>query len=261
MSSGFTALQRASDPQRGRDAILQSSRISIVIPAINESTDLNAFLPQRLPEEVCEVILVDGGSTDDTREIARRLGWQVISSPRGRAVQMNAGAAIARGDVLLFVHADTRLPADFAAQITAVLAAPKVVAGAFHLQIGAGGIALRVIEKLANFRSRWLKMPFGDQAIFVLTSEYRAVGGYPEIPIMEDVELIRRLRRRGCIALARSSVVTSARRWERLGVLRTTILNVWCQVAYRFGASPARLHRWYYGRRCQDDNICMNVRR
>jgi hypothetical protein len=127
-----------------------------------------------------------------------------------------------------------------------------VVAGAFRLRIDAPGAALRVIEKLANLRSRLGQMPFGDQAIFLNAAEFRAVGGYPEQPLMEDVELIRRLRRRhprGRVALADAAVLTSARRWQRRGVLHATLRNQLCQWAYRLGVSPARLHRWYYGPR------------
>ena len=265
MSAGFTAIHRVANSSALSDTPVAPRRISIVIPALNEAPALAALLPPRLPDEVSEVILADGGSVDDTCTFAMQRGWRVVRAPRGRAAQMNAGAAIASGDVLLFLHADTRLPGDFAQQIASVIERPGVVAGAFRLRIDSSGLALRVIEKLANLRSLILQMPFGDQAIFVPTATFRAAGGYAEIPIMEDVELIRRLRRglvpnpnrrgvpgqrgRGRIALASSSVLTSARRWQRLGVLRATLLNQCCQWAYRCGVSPARIHRWYYGSR------------
>jgi rSAM/selenodomain-associated transferase 2 len=252
MSSGFTALKQVEPVSAGTAwnaafGTYKPRGISIIIPALNEAESLSSCLPDTLPEEVRDVILVDGGSTDQTCERAHKMGWSVMCSAPGRALQMNLGASAARGEVLLFLHADTQLPPDFALQIAGVLAGRGVVAGAFCLEIDFASPALRIIARMANFRSRFLRMPFGDQAIFVLASEFRAVGGYPEQPLMEDVELIRRLRRRGRIGLAWKAVKTSSRRWQRLGVWRTTLRNQLCQFAYCCGVSPTRLHRWYYG--------------
>ncbi len=250
MSAGLTALSSLNN-KHARDVPVAEmpGRISIIIPALNEAATLRGLLPGRLPPEVYEVILADGGSTDATVAIARERGWRVVSSPSCRATQMNAGAASATGEILLFLHADTTLPERYASEVRRVLALPKVVAGAFRLSIDSPRFALRVIAWLANFRSASRQLPFGDQAIFISAKQFRAVGGYPDLPIMEDYELMRRLRRCGRVGLARGSVLTSARRWERLGVLRTTLINQCCQLAYRCGVSPNRIHRWYYGSR------------
>lgn len=249
-------MNRAAGTSARVMAVAPVRRISIIISTLNEASQLGHCLPVQLPEEVCEVIVCDGGSADATCEIARQRGWRVLAAPRGRASQMNAGAAAATGEVLLFLHADTRLPQNFPLHIAEVLARPGVVAGAFRLAIDSPRTGLRMVEQLANFRSQVLQMPFGDQAIFVTAEAFRAVGGYPEQPLMEDVELIRRLRRlKGLrssgkasrVGLASAAVLTSARRWQRRGVLRTSFGNLACQAAYFCGVSPRRIHRWYYG--------------
>ncbi|MSO19898.1 MAG: glycosyltransferase [Acidobacteria bacterium] len=252
MSAGLTALSSLNN-KHARDVPVAEmpGRISIIIPALNESATLRDCLPGRLPPEVCEVILADGGSTDATVAIARERGWKIVASPPGRATQMNAGAAFATGEILLFLHADTELPERYASEIRRVLALPKMLAGAFRLGIRSPRLSLRIIAWLANFRSATRQLPFGDQAIFISADQFRDVGGYPDLPIMEDYELMRRLRRRGRVGLARGSVLTSARRWQRLGVFQTTLINQSCQLAYRCGVSPNRIHRWYYGSRSE----------
>lgn len=199
----------------------------------------------RLATEV-EVIVVDGGSQDRTVELAASCGTQVLFSPPGRAQQMNTGAAAATGDVLLFLHADTCLPSGFDRQIRRALSQPGVVASAFTLRIDAPAKGLRVIEFGVNCRSRYLQMPYGDQAIAVRAGVFREIGGFPNLPIMEDFELVRRLRRLGRIVLIPSPILTSARRWQTLGMMKTTLFNQFLIAAYFLGFSPTRLARWYY---------------
>ncbi|MBI4463613.1 MAG: TIGR04283 family arsenosugar biosynthesis glycosyltransferase [Acidobacteria bacterium] len=219
--------------------------ISIIIPTLNMASTLHACLPSASND--VEVIVADGGSRDGTTDLAMANGWRVCTSPPGRARQMNAGAAIAAGDIFLFLHADTRLPEDFADHVCAILAEPNNIAGAFRLQIASAMRGIRLIERLANWRSvRW-QMPYGDQALFLRAKDFEAVGGFPDLPIMEDVELVRHLRKRGRIRIAPAPVLTSARRWEEMGVWKTTVINQTCVAAYYLGVSPTLIHGWYYG--------------
>lgn len=221
--------------------------LSIVIPALNEAPHLPATLA-RCGLAGAEVIVVDGGSTDGTAARARALGARVITSAPGRGRQMNAGAAEARGDILLFLHADTLLPEGFAGRVVRTLARPGVVAGAFRLAIDAPGAGLRLVELWAGWRSRGLQLPYGDQALFLGAREFRRLGGYRDMPLMEDFDLVRRLRRRGRVVTLPQAARTSARRWQSLGVFRTTVVNQLVVAGYLAGVSPARLARWY-GRR------------
>ena len=177
--------------------------------------------------------------------MAESHGAKVILSPAGRARQMNAGASAASGDVLLFLHADTCLPDGFDRHVHHVLAQPGVAAGAFELRIDDSRPHVRIIERIANLRSRRFQMPYGDQAIFLKAELFRDVGGFSDIPILEDVDLIRRVRRRGRIALAPAAASTSARRWKNIGVWKTTLINQWVMAAYFLGVSPARIAHWY----------------
>jgi len=192
---------------------------------------------------------VDGGSTDATAAVAARCPQvSLVSSPRGRARQMNAGARCARGDVLLFLHADTLLPDGALAAVEAATRDPGVVAGRFDVRFDNPRRVFRMIAWFMNRRSRWSGISTGDQAIFVRRESFDAVGGYPDIPLMEDVELCRRLKRRGHMAALRLRVTTSARKWEQEGAVRTILLMWALRLLYRVGVSPARLHRWYYRR-------------
>jgi rSAM/selenodomain-associated transferase 2 len=154
------------------------------------------------------------------------------------------GASIATGDTLLFLHADTSLPSDFDDYVFRALDKPGVCAGAFRLLIDGEGRSFRLIEKMVNFRSRAWQMPYGDQAIFVRANVFHEVGGFPDLPIMEDYVLIRRLRRIGRIEIAPATVVTSARRWTKHGVWRTTLINQVCIAAYWSGVPTAKIARW-----------------
>ena len=218
-------------------------RISIIIPTLNEATTITSALRRLRGHADVEIIVADGGSDDQTVELARSAAATVITCSRGRGQQLNAGAALASGDVLLFLHSDTQLPDDFADQIQQALT--QGVGGAFRLSIGAKGWILRLVEFAANARSRWLQMPYGDQAIFVPATVFFEMHGFRHIPLMEDYDFCRRLRRVGRISLASSSVVTSARRWQKLGVLRTTLTNLACVIAFRLGVSPKTLASWY----------------
>lgn len=223
-------------------------QISIIIPTLNEASNLSPTLESTQNAADVEVIVVDGGSTDKTIEVARSWGIEAILSTPGRARQMNTGAARAMGDILLFLHADTRLPRGFDRYVRDLLARPGVAAGAFRLRVDSNLPGLRIMERLVDLRSRPLQFPYGDQAIFLRADMFWDMGGFPDMPIMEDFELIRRLRRRGRIVTAPLPVLTSARRWENLGMVRATLINYAIPLAYYLGASPSRLARWYRGK-------------
>ena len=227
---------------------MTTPRLSIVIPALNESANLARLLPDLATREAgAEVIVVDGGSEDDSREVVARVPearW--LASPRGRARQMNAGARASRGDVVLFLHADTVLPEGAGDAIRAALADPGVVGGRFDVRLDSQRPLLAVVAWMMNQRSRLTGMATGDQAIFVRRSVLDALGGYADIPLMEDIELSHRLKRCGRVAALRLRVTTSARKWEREGVVRTIVLMWTLRLLYALGVAPARLHRWYH---------------
>jgi len=220
-------------------------RISIIIPTLNEAGVIKAAI-NRLPRsEQLEIIVVDGSSADATARVARELGVRVLSAAPSKAGQMNAGAAEARGDVLLFLHVDTRLPENFEEKVLAALSRSGFGAGAFSLGIDSRNRGLRFIEHAANWRARLLKMPYGDQALFVARDLFNKIGGFPDYPIMEDFEFIRRLKRKSKIAILPESVQTSPRRWQNLGVFKTWVINQLIVVAYFIGIPPHRLAFWY----------------
>lgn len=224
--------------------------LSIIIPVLDEAPSLPALLAHLAPlRDHAEVIVVDGGSTDGSAEAARALGWpRVLAAPRGRGRQMNAGAAAAAGETLLFLHADTSLPPGALEEIGGALADPQVVGGRFDVRLDNPRPIYRAVELLMNLRSRWTGIWTGDQAIFVRRTVFQRLGGYADIPLMEDVEFSRRLKRAGRRVCLHSRVLASARKWEREGPLRTIALMWALRFLYMLGASPARLHRWYYGR-------------
>jgi len=231
--------------------MFENASVSVIIPAINEAQTIAQAVESASTGADVEVIVVDGGSHDGTPQVARAMGARVVSSPAGRARQMNTGATPARGSILLFLHADTSLPVGFQRNVCEVLARPEVSAGAFQLHIAAPRRCFRWIERFVRFRSTILQFPYGDQAIFLKAQKFRQVGGFPDCPILEDYELVRRLRRTGRIAIAPMSVTTSARRWLANGVWRTTLINQICIVARRIGVSPERLAGWR-GRRGEE---------
>lgn len=221
--------------------------LSVVIPTLDEAETVAAAI-RSVPEGV-EVVVVDGGSLDGTRAAALDAGALFFEAPKGRAAQMNAGARAARGDVLLFLHADAILPAEAARAVEGALVDPRVVGGAFRLRISPARLPLSAIAFVSNLRARYLQFPYGDQGLFVRRAAFERVGGFPEIPFLEDVAVVRRLRRLGRLAALEAAVTTGPRHWQRLGPLRTTLLN-WEMVALYFaGVSPQRLARRYASRR------------
>ena len=225
-------------------------QISIVIPTLNEAATLSKTLCRlKTQDPPIDLWVVDGGSQDQTCQLAAEWGAQILHSDRGRADQLNQGAQHATGDILLFLHADTQLPPHFQTEIQGVLAQKGVVAGAFPLTIENAGWGLRWVAWWTNQRSRWLQLPYGDQALFLKRSQFEAIGHFPLFPIMEDFERVRRLRKQGKIGLAQSPVLTSDRRWRKLGLVRTTIINQLMILGYFAGISPQTLATWYRSHR------------
>lgn len=212
---------------------------------LNEAIALPATIASAQQCSGVEIIVVDGGSADDTVAIATKAGVRVLATGGGRAAQMNAGAAIAQGEVLLFLHGDTLLPSGYDDLIGAALAEPDTVGGAFDLAIAGQGLGLALVAWGVRWRSRWLGLPYGDQALFVRGAVFRQLGGFPVLPIMEDFVFVQALKRRGKLAIAPGTVITSNRRWQKLGILRTTAINQVMLLGYSVGISPQRLARWY----------------
>ena len=220
-----------------------AQRLSIVVPALNEAPGIRAALEALAPLRAGghEVIVVDGGSSDGTPELARGLCDRVLSAPRGRALQMNAGAAAATGDALVFLHADTRLPQGADELIFQSLR--LFPWGRFDVEIDARHPLLRIVACTMNLRSRLTGIATGDQAIFVRREVFP---GFPDIELMEDVAFCKAMKRFGPPACRRERVVTSGRRWESRGVLRTIVLMWRLRLMYFLGARPERLARIYY---------------
>lgn len=213
---------------------------------LNESPRIAGTLNAiRRAAREAEIIVVDGGSSDASVAIARPLCNVLISAPRGRAHQMNAGAGRSDGDVLVFVHADTIVPRTFAADIAAALSDPAVVGGRFDVKLDASAVPYRIIGAMISIRSRISRTGTGDQAIFVRRDVFDRLGGFPELELCEDLEFSRRLKRAGRVACLRTFVTTSARRWGRDGVVRTVVRMWMIRAMYLMGVSPARLKRMY----------------
>ena len=219
--------------------------ISVVIPVLNEEAVIADTLRALVALSPHEIFVVDGGSTDTTREIAGEFAVRVLRGERGRARQMNSGAAAATGEILLFLHADTTLPDRAFAEIAAALDNPLCVGGRFDVELEGEHWMLKVVAAMINRRSRMTRVGTGDQAIFVRREIFCRIGGYPDIPLMEDIAFCRALKRAGDVACLRSRVVTSARRWERDGIWRT-IFRMWTlKLLYLGGVSPDRLKQFY----------------
>lgn len=229
-------------------------RISVIIPALNEATTLKETLMplQRWRKSGHEIILVDGGSEDDSQLIAAPLVDVVLESEKGRAQQMNAGARVANGEVLLFLHADTRLPES--ADEMVLLALVRHRWGRFDVRLSGRHWLLRVVEYMMNWRSRMTGIATGDQALFLERILFNELGGFPELPLMEDIALSKRLRQKvGRPACLKSPLTTSSRRWEENGILRTILLMWRLRLAYFLGISPHYLARQYRYQRHSDE--------
>lgn len=219
--------------------------ISIIIPVLNEERTIAATIAVLEKLAPHEIIVVDGGSTDRTTQICRQFDVKTMAFSRGRAQQMNYGARHASGEVLLFLHADTRLPDSALRDIAMALRGPDCLGGRFDVELEGEHWMLKVISAMINTRSRLSKIGTGDQAIFVRRSVFEEIGGYPEIPLMEDIDFCRRLKSMGELACLTSRVVTSGRRWEVEGVWRT-ILKMWTlKLLFLAGVSPNRLKQYY----------------
>ncbi|MBI5109898.1 MAG: TIGR04283 family arsenosugar biosynthesis glycosyltransferase [Rhodocyclales bacterium] len=220
--------------------------LSIVVPVLNEAPRIVAQLQplQALRRHNVEVIVVDGGSTDGSAQAAAALADRILIAPRGRARQMNAGATASGGQVLLFLHADTVLPPHAFAAVRAAIDGGAHW-GRFDVRIDARDPLLRVVERMMNWRSRLTGIATGDQAIFVRRDLFERVGGYPDLPLMEDIRFSALLKRQAAPACLAETVATSARRWQKHGVLHTILLMWWLRAAFFCGADPARLARQY----------------
>jgi rSAM/selenodomain-associated transferase 2 len=220
--------------------------ISVVVPTLDEAASLGDLLQDLAALTVpYEVIIADGGSTDETVAIARAAGARVVLAPTGRGLQLRAGAEAARADVLCFLHADVRMAASAAARLAELASARPPHACVFRLRVDAAGAWYRSIDAGANLRTRLLGLPYGDQGLVVRRDDYEKAGGYPPIPLMEDVALARALRRVTRIRLLDVHLRVSPRRWKRDGVLRRTLMNWILLARYLAGTSPERLVKRY----------------
>jgi rSAM/selenodomain-associated transferase 2 len=219
--------------------------ISVIIPTLNEEQHLAATVAAARAPAIAQIVVADGGSSDGTLAVARARADTVICTARGRARQMNAGAEVATGDVLMFLHADTLLPARFDQAIVAALGDARIVGGRFDVHLAPSSPLLWLTGELMNIRSRLSRIATGDQAIFVRRETFATVGGFSPIPLMEDIAFSRAIKRYGGVACLRERVITSARRWRTDGIVRTILLMWTLRLLYFTGVSPERLHRWY----------------
>jgi rSAM/selenodomain-associated transferase 2/rSAM/selenodomain-associated transferase 1 len=242
-------VDRPSDLADAEDALAcatvgADARVSVVIPALNDAALVRAAIASALAAGAAEVVVADGGSGDATRSVARAAGARVLDAPRGRAAQMNVGAAETTGDVLLFLHADTVLPAGACELVVAALARPGVVAGGFSYSVPSEGPHGALISALGRIRPRLGGPPWGDQTQFVSRRTFAEIGGFPELPVMEDFEFIHRLRRFGRVVTLPERAITSARTWDEHGLVFPTAVNAAVIGAYLLGVDRHRLARW-----------------
>ena len=223
--------------------------ISIIIPVLNEEKNISAALEniERLDGEK-EVIIVDGGSIDNTVEIVKKKGVMLLSSQKGRGCQMNKGAEIANGDTLLFLHADTTLPENALLEIERVMKANEVIGGRFDVRFDDDRFIFKLIAFLMNWRSRLTGIFTGDQAIFIRKEIFKQIGGYPEIPLMEDIEISKKMKKAGRAVCLKDKVITSARKWKEEGIARTILLMWSLRLLYFFRVSPNTLLKIYYNK-------------
>jgi len=219
--------------------------IAVVVPLLNEVAVLPRLLQDIRKAAPDEFVLVDGGSTDGGRQLLQECGARWLASQPGRGTQMNAGARECESELVLFLHSDTEISSCHIEALRSLANRSDIVGGRFDVRLSGGHIALRVIEWFINLRSRLSKISTGDQAIFVRRKVFEAMGGFAEIPLMEDIEFSRRLKRQGRVVCLRQKVRTSSRRWERHGIVRTVLLMWRLRLLYWLGVSPAKLAAIY----------------
>jgi rSAM/selenodomain-associated transferase 2 len=227
-----------------------SIKVSLIIPVFNEALIIEDYLSRIPIRSDLEVIIVDGQSDDKTVALCEKVKLEfkpkiVISPLKGRANQLNFGASLAIGEILCFLHLDSQLPSDYFTQIEELLSRRQAIAGAFSLAIDAPQIPFRWLEKLVNWRSRFFSLPYGDQGLFLKKSVFKTMGGFAPMPIMEDYEFVQRLKKHGEINISQASVLTSSRRWQKLGILKTTLINQGMILGYYLKIDPENLARWY----------------
>ena len=228
----------------GPDTAKPGPYMSVIIPTLNEANCIEDTIKRALAEDV-EIIVVDGGSRDETIRKAADLGVRAETSLPGRAKQQNHGAVVAQGGVILFLHADTWLPKGYVGYVFETLLDPKTAFGAFRFKTDANHWMMKVVDLITNFRARTLKIPYGDQALFMRKALFESVGGFPDVPVSEDLLLVRRLAKEGSVRIVPAPVITSARRWQTLGVIRTSLINVVIATAVTLGVSPKRFVSLY----------------
>ncbi len=220
-------------------------KISVIIPALNEKAHVGRVISEVLEGFNVECLVADGGSDEGTRELAQTAGAVVCHSSPGRARQMNAGAEQASGDILLFLHADSRLPKEWDTQVRRTLMHPKVSLGAFRFAVDKNSMGFNLITWGTNLRSRWFKRPYGDQGLFLKRDLFKRIGRFADVPIMEDVALVRKARREGKVVTLNQPLITSARRWKKHGLLKTTLYNQYVLLAASTGVDPVELNQAY----------------
>ncbi|MFD2256571.1 TIGR04283 family arsenosugar biosynthesis glycosyltransferase [Luteolibacter algae] len=242
LSDPLSDVDLPEDLLHARTSLERGASISVVIPTFNEAETIAPLIKSLAHPQIDEIIVADGGSTDNTRAIAIRAGAKVISTDKSRAKQMNQGAMLAQSEFVCFLHADSIPPKEFAAEILSILNTPGVAAGAFRFQLGGEKIAIAAIMELfVDLRCRIFHTPYGDQGIFVRCSIFNHLGGFPDLPILEDLYLIKKLSKIGKIQISRASMVTSSRRWENGGILQTFLRHQLILLLDRFGFSPGIL--------------------
>ena len=223
---------------------MDTPEISVIIPCLNEETALPQTL-ERLARLPLEIIVVDGQSRDRTPDIARKYAHQTLISPPGRARQMNLGASRANGDILFFMHADSLPPQNADSIIRRIVDTPNVIAGAFRLYIDSRHPVVRFLNHTGNLRARLWQLPYGDQGLFLKKTTFERMGGFADIPLMEDVEMARRLKKIGRIVIATEAMTTSARRYMQTGPIKNTLKNQWRLIRYYNGTPPEKLTTTY----------------
>jgi rSAM/selenodomain-associated transferase 2 len=220
-------------------------KVSIIVPTLNEAQGLNETLTQIQQLFPYELVVSDGGSHDGTLEIAEEFTENVVKGSTGRALQMNAGARVANGDIFLFLHADSRIePASYEKMLHSLGSSEKI-GGAFSLYIDSDKWSLRLITRLANLRSKYFGIAYGDQAFFVKNSTFQQMNGFAELPICEDIDFFKRLRKFGPVILLKEKAFTSSRRWLKEGVWFTTLRNILIATLFKLGFPPRILTKWY----------------